>query len=655
MKNLLLPLYVVLAVTTARAGLSPVEEAEDLRRPEDPALLQAASSADPLDRARAALAWGRIQQPVGIDHLYPLLSDTDARVRRAAAFALGQFGWKPEFAKGREAEILAKLEPLAADSSQSVRIAAVEAMGKVGLLKTPDAVAPLLASAEAELRAEALMALYRYHLVLKLREPNTAVPDPSQPVMSAMLALEADGEALVRRNLVYYFARIKDPRGLPMAIRLAGDPETWVRYFSILAIQKSGDPSGEPAALAAASDSFYVIRVAAVNALAAIGKSADIPAALLQDPYFHVRAAIADALGTSDSSASIQTLGTLAQDRSPTVQGEALKSTEQRIKADSIPALKAATISPLWPVRAAAYEALGDLAPKNADAAQLELKGAIDEDPRAATSAVSALTSVPGDAAWQALKAAIESTEPAVRDAAIDGLGTRKDADLAQEAWHGYRIMPGNRWDDQRTSLIAILAAIPGDETTAELKQALGDDSQEVALAAAQALADRGIPVPAPNRGPTLSPFRNDKFTQHPFVILETTQGEIWIECYSEAAPIEVAGFVGMAKAGRYDGTSWHRVVSDFVVQGGSLDGSGWDNGDFAVRAEVNPLRFGRGAVGMPRADSFDSGSIQLFITHVPTPHLDGQYTVFGQVVQGLDTVDHLEVGDTILRARVIE
>lgn len=637
------------------AELTKLEEAEDLRKPEDPAIIQAASSADHDDRARAALAWGRIQDPAGISHLYPLLSDPQATVRRAAAFALGQFGWKPEFAAGREAEIAGKLKPLAADASLSVRLAAIEALGKVGLLSTPDLVVPLLSDRDPEVRAEALMALYRYHLVIKLRDPSATIPNLPDSVVNAMLALTTDGESLVRRNLAYYFARVQDKRGLSAVISLAADPETWVRYFAILAIQKTGDTSGEAAVLTAATDPFYVIRVAAVNALAGLGKAADIPPALLQDPYFHVRAAIADALATGNAPEQVQTLGILAQDPSPTVQAEALKATELRTKADAITALKGGLASPLWPVRAAVYDALADLVPGNADAVTLVLKGAQDSDPRAAEEAISALGVVPTDDAWQALKTAIESTAPAVRDSAVGVLGSRKDSDLAAEALHGYRIMPGDRWDDQRAALVQVLAGIPGDDTTAALKQALNDDSQEVSVAAALALQARGVQVQAPARGPTLSPFRGDRFDHDPIVILETTQGEIWIECYAQAAPIEVAGFVGTAKAGRYDGTSWHRVVSDFVVQGGSLDGSGSDNGDFSVRAEINPLRYDRGTVGMPRGDSFDSGSIQLFITHIPAPHLDGQYTIFGEVIQGMYVVDHLEVGDTILRARVLE
>jgi cyclophilin family peptidyl-prolyl cis-trans isomerase len=91
-------------------------------------------------------------------------------------------------------------------------------------------------------------------------------------------------------------------------------------------------------------------------------------------------------------------------------------------------------------------------------------------------------------------------------------------------------------------------------------------------------------------------------------------------------------------------------VVSGFVVQGGDPRGSGWGDGGISLRDEINPLSFDRGTVGMPKAGK-DTGGCQLFITHVPTPHLDGRYTVFGKVVSGMDAVDRLEPGDRIRRA----
>jgi cyclophilin family peptidyl-prolyl cis-trans isomerase len=93
--------------------------------------------------------------------------------------------------------------------------------------------------------------------------------------------------------------------------------------------------------------------------------------------------------------------------------------------------------------------------------------------------------------------------------------------------------------------------------------------------------------------------------------------------------------------------------VSNFVIQGGDPLGNGMGDSGWSLRAEINPMPYKRGTLGMPRSAGFDTGGCQIFITHVPTPHLDGYYTVFGQVVSGLDAMDRIEVGDRITRAQV--
>jgi cyclophilin family peptidyl-prolyl cis-trans isomerase len=141
-------------------------------------------------------------------------------------------------------------------------------------------------------------------------------------------------------------------------------------------------------------------------------------------------------------------------------------------------------------------------------------------------------------------------------------------------------------------------------------------------------------------------------FHEDPLVTLETSKGEIRIRCFAREAPVHVASFVTLAQNGHYDGLIWHRVVSNFVIQGGDPRGDGWGGAGYTIRDEISTRPYVRGSVGMPKAGK-DTGGGQIFITHVPTPHLDGNYTIFGEVVAGLDVVDRIEVGDTIQRARV--
>ena len=93
-------------------------------------------------------------------------------------------------------------------------------------------------------------------------------------------------------------------------------------------------------------------------------------------------------------------------------------------------------------------------------------------------------------------------------------------------------------------------------------------------------------------------------------------------------------------------------MVPNFVIQGGDPRGDGWGGAGFTLRDEIGRRRFKRGTVGMPKAGK-DTGGGQLFITHVPTPHLDGNYTIFGEVTEGLELVDAIEIGDRIIWAEI--
>ncbi|OGU25133.1 MAG: peptidylprolyl isomerase [Ignavibacteria bacterium GWA2_54_16] len=117
-------------------------------------------------------------------------------------------------------------------------------------------------------------------------------------------------------------------------------------------------------------------------------------------------------------------------------------------------------------------------------------------------------------------------------------------------------------------------------------------------------------------------------------------------------APFTVLSFVKLAQKGFYDGLGFHRVVPNFVLQGGDPRGDGWGGPGYAIRSEYSFARFGRGMVGIASAGK-DTEGCQFFITHLPTPHLDGRFTVFARVVDGFDVVDRLQVGDTIEKVTI--
>lgn len=161
--------------------------------------------------------------------------------------------------------------------------------------------------------------------------------------------------------------------------------------------------------------------------------------------------------------------------------------------------------------------------------------------------------------------------------------------------------------------------------------------------------------------------------------VIETSKGTIRVEFFASDAPNTVASFIELADAGFYNGIKFHRVVPNFVVQAGDPEtrelsgaevreitarqakgvvqsgepyigagGPGW-----VMKAEINARKHLKGTVAMARSTALDSAGSQFYICLEPQPGLDGQYTVFGQVIEGMDVVESIEVGDAILSVTI--
>ncbi|HEY88166.1 MAG TPA: peptidylprolyl isomerase [Thermoflexia bacterium] len=137
-------------------------------------------------------------------------------------------------------------------------------------------------------------------------------------------------------------------------------------------------------------------------------------------------------------------------------------------------------------------------------------------------------------------------------------------------------------------------------------------------------------------------------------VELETKKGTIKLELYPEHAPFTVNNFVFLAEAGFYDNVTFHRVISNFMIQGGDPTGSGRGGPGYRFSDETrnNPLIHERGVISMANAGPNTNGS-QFFITHAPQPHLNGRHTVFGKVIVGMGVVDNIAQGDRIQKVTV--
>ncbi|WP_321419908.1 peptidylprolyl isomerase [uncultured Methanomethylovorans sp.] len=138
--------------------------------------------------------------------------------------------------------------------------------------------------------------------------------------------------------------------------------------------------------------------------------------------------------------------------------------------------------------------------------------------------------------------------------------------------------------------------------------------------------------------------------------IIETEKGNIVLELFEKDAPKTVANFEKLIKQGFYDGLTFHRVIPNFVIQGGCPKGNGTGGPGYTIKCETkgNPRKHGKGAISMAHAGK-DTGGSQFFITHSPQPHLDGVHTVFGQVIEGMEVVNKIKPKDVMKKVTIIE
>ena len=139
-------------------------------------------------------------------------------------------------------------------------------------------------------------------------------------------------------------------------------------------------------------------------------------------------------------------------------------------------------------------------------------------------------------------------------------------------------------------------------------------------------------------------------------VTMETNRGTIELELYPEHAPMTVNNFVFLTNEGFYDGVKFHRVIANFMIQGGDPTGTGRGGPGYRFQDETysNPLKHATGVLSMANAGPNTNGS-QFFITHSPQPHLDGRHTVFGKVISGMEVVNAIQQGDVMEKLTVTE
>ncbi|MGK7890815.1 MAG: peptidylprolyl isomerase [Leptolyngbyaceae cyanobacterium] len=132
---------------------------------------------------------------------------------------------------------------------------------------------------------------------------------------------------------------------------------------------------------------------------------------------------------------------------------------------------------------------------------------------------------------------------------------------------------------------------------------------------------------------------------------METEKGTINIDFFDNDAPNTVKNFVDLANKGFYDGLTFHRVIDNFVIQGGCPQGTGTGGPGYTIKCEINPNKHEAGSLSMAHAGK-DTGGSQFFICHSPQPHLDGVHTVFGKT-NDMDVVNAIKAGDKMVSVKI--
>ncbi len=612
------------------------------------------ASANPTYRREAALALASVQARAAVPALLPALRDADPTVRRAAAYALGQTADSVAVDSLR-VRVLQEPDPL-------VRRYAHEALGRcVTHHSLPELwrVPVLTDTARAAAQAWGLM-----------RAALRGLSSPEAIRRTVLLADEFKLRAPARLAVATALART--PRALdadlarlagPALLRLvAQDPYYAVRAAAAVALGRLANPS--PAAPAAPA-----VLPAAAEALRRAARDADYRARVVA-----VRGLPS---GPAEYAASRPAVFAALNDRREPVALTAAEWLLAHAKGETGAALAAeADKRAAWRVRATLLAAALKIA---SPASRPSIAGAIEKRYGTAASVYEKgylLQALGEDAASFDLiqrEAFAAGQSPVVGGYALGAL-------VAARRQPGF---PAGRQADFVGALRWALAggdvAQLGTAAEALADPALVPEAQPADLEALrQAQARLQLPrdieawqglqqaLDKINHAPQPTPAPVGRAPQHPIdwalvggiaagqrVKVRTTQGDIVLELRVNDAPGSVASFVVLARRHFYDGLYFHRVVPDFVAQGGDPRGDGAGSTDYTLRSEFGDVRYQEGSVGLASAGK-DTESCQFFITHTPTPHLDGRYTVFAQVVGGMAVVHRLEIGDKILAVELL-
>jgi len=629
-------------------GFTVEEEARILqledRREFDADLVRAwAANKNSLHRARIALALARIgahvfvdtnkngerdngENQAGLFELVDLTHDADPIVRANAAFALGEIG---------DQAGVVNLVRLADEENATVAAEAVEALSKltkfVGLNRYVLITHP---DHPEGVRARAVRHLYRFN---------------SEDASAIAASLLDDPSLAVRTEAAYALARRAHAPAREKLELLATDPSTMVRVYAAAALGRIAAKESAPILVQLLGDAHPWVRTNAVIALARVAaKDAsilrvdDLPRlfAVLEDPDPGVRASAIDTLGyyAAVNDTAKKRLLDVSVNGTRWERELAAGAIAKHLGVKSLPA----ELSPWAKVRV--LEAKTDAATR-----KLYIT---DEDANVRSNAISNIPDDQVDAEIELIRTGLADPDVIVRANAVDRYAKTKDADRVATLKAIEEKERTTTLNDARLAAISLLGEIDFPEREDWLRGLLKDKDPVVRRNAAD-LIEQKLNKPRPQFAPLDIPPKNYaeivEWARAPHTAtIHMTRGIIKVALLPQDAPMTAWNFAQLAKAKYFDNTSFMRVVPNFVIQGGDPRNDMNGGPGYAIRDEINLQKYTRGAVGMALSGP-DTGGSQFFITHSPQPHLDGGYTIFGRVYDGMSSVvDQTERGDRV-------
>jgi peptidylprolyl isomerase len=652
---------------------------------------------DPQLRSRALLALANIQDTATVSPVASLVSDPDANVRAAAAFALGQIGLN----KAQE-RLLARLRE-ERDSAAAGRM--FEALGKIGDEKALDEVVEDSLHGESVfLRAERTLAVARFALrgIKNERSIWFCFEQTSHP------SAEVRWKALFAlwRSAPHGLVDVEIAKRQEELSDLAQDPDVDVRVNLLTLVSRSKSSSAvdllRSMQQADLKNPHWLVEVQLARAIAALSAlQPDLVNDLIEclgSSNDHVKIAALQSLnnmaipavmGSADTLKLKEMLITLSTTKNPTAEltrGEAFIAlarffpddftkrnflTEKNISVrEQTKALEALTYVPSGRSLSIMLRVLDDPNVRIAMAAWDFIR-------RLLTPSLIMTKIRAGDPDWidarfslyrknlDALKRKDMAITHLVSNALADTtyFGIFKDAhltdSLAIALKSAFEKLTSPDDVEAMQSAAGAMGVIKDVRFVPTLEKALDDPDKTVAVAAAEALRQitgkdysERIPKSTKALHTDYDWSALESLNASTVATIETSKGTITLRLLKVDAPFTVLNFVKLARKHFYDGLQFHRVVPNFVIQGGDPRGDGWGGPGYAIRSEFSFAHFGRGMVGIASAGK-DTEGCQFFITHLPTPHLDGRYTIFARVISGQDVVDRIQIGDTIRRITV--